>query len=178
MVLERSPTTYFRSHGRLTASSAPALSASGCRPRRGFWPRDAFHAVLSVRVAFSDPWRSSDLADRLAVDRQAVVPGSRRFPPGPSKRPPRASSSAKLALVYREDEPGRRAAAKLQRLVRPPGFGPEMLLVSRSSIPSYRAATDIRRCVNHRAMERRRPTIVISLRRGSGICTHLARQCV
>jgi len=58
-----------------------SLLSLGEKPRRGFWPRDAFHAVLSVRVAFSDPWRSSDLVDRLAVDRQAVMPGSRRFPP-------------------------------------------------------------------------------------------------
>ena len=38
-----------------------SLLSLGEKPRRSFWPRDAFHAVLSVHVAFSDPWRSSDL---------------------------------------------------------------------------------------------------------------------
>jgi hypothetical protein len=42
----------YHAPGRLTASSAPALSASGCRPKRGVWPRDAL--PLREIVYFED----------------------------------------------------------------------------------------------------------------------------
>src|SRR5262245_53636229 len=76
-----SPIMYSRRRGRLTASSAPASSASGCRPRRGSWSHDWVHAFLRVRVALSHPRRFSDPTRRPAMDRQDVMPGSRRFPP-------------------------------------------------------------------------------------------------
>ena len=77
----RSPTTCFRRPGRMTACSTPASLASGCRPKHAFWPYDALHTILHVRVGIGRARRTRGLTRCPLVDRREVMPGSRRFPP-------------------------------------------------------------------------------------------------
>jgi hypothetical protein len=92
------PITCFRKHGRLIASSAPASSVNGCRPRHVSSPHDALHAILHVCVGVGRARRPRGLARCSIVDRREVMPGSRCFPPASERT--RENQRRLLKLVH------------------------------------------------------------------------------